>query len=166
MWPPSPPHVHPHPGGPEALLRSVEGAEDQVEFAEHLVRRHVIDGKDVRRIGHRHQQCPVVEEGHRNGRIALRRVRVDQVGRAHVWRESREVDVFEPVALGERPAELLCRDDAAVDQQIQGDVFRVGVIPLEGGVAGERDAAGGAEPAATYSEESDARTSEGRCLAE
>jgi N-acetylmuramic acid 6-phosphate etherase len=34
-------------GGPEALLRSVEGAEDQVEFAEHLVRRHVIDGKDV-----------------------------------------------------------------------------------------------------------------------
>lgn len=34
-------------GGPEALLKSVEGAEDQVEFAEHLVRQHVIDGKDV-----------------------------------------------------------------------------------------------------------------------
>lgn len=34
-------------GGPEALLRSVEGAEDQVEFAEHLVRRHVVDSKDV-----------------------------------------------------------------------------------------------------------------------
>jgi N-acetylmuramic acid 6-phosphate etherase len=34
-------------GGPEALLRSVEGAEDEVEFAEHLVRRHVVDGKDV-----------------------------------------------------------------------------------------------------------------------
>jgi N-acetylmuramic acid 6-phosphate etherase len=34
-------------GGPEALLKSVEGAEDQVEFAEHLVRRHVVDGKDV-----------------------------------------------------------------------------------------------------------------------
>jgi N-acetylmuramic acid 6-phosphate etherase len=34
-------------GGPDALLRSVEGAEDQVELAEHLVRRHVIDGKDV-----------------------------------------------------------------------------------------------------------------------
>jgi|SRR5262245_3778487 len=34
-------------GGSDALLRSVEGAEDQVELAEHLVRRHVVDGKDV-----------------------------------------------------------------------------------------------------------------------
>jgi N-acetylmuramic acid 6-phosphate etherase len=34
-------------GGPEALLRSVEGAEDEAELAEHLVRRHVIDSKDV-----------------------------------------------------------------------------------------------------------------------
>ena len=34
-------------GGPDALLRSVEGAEDEIELAEHLVRRHVIDGKDV-----------------------------------------------------------------------------------------------------------------------
>jgi N-acetylmuramic acid 6-phosphate etherase len=34
-------------GGKEALLRSVEGAEDEVELAEHLVRQHVIDGSDV-----------------------------------------------------------------------------------------------------------------------
>jgi N-acetylmuramic acid 6-phosphate etherase len=34
-------------GGKEALLRSVEGAEDEVERAERLVRQHVIDGKDV-----------------------------------------------------------------------------------------------------------------------
>jgi N-acetylmuramic acid 6-phosphate etherase len=34
-------------GGKEALLRSVEGAEDEVELAEHLVRQHVIDGRDV-----------------------------------------------------------------------------------------------------------------------
>jgi N-acetylmuramic acid 6-phosphate etherase len=34
-------------GGAEALLRSVEDAEDEVELAEHLVRRHVIDSKDV-----------------------------------------------------------------------------------------------------------------------
>jgi N-acetylmuramic acid 6-phosphate etherase len=34
-------------GGTEALLKSVEGAEDEVELAEHLVRQHVIDGRDV-----------------------------------------------------------------------------------------------------------------------
>jgi N-acetylmuramic acid 6-phosphate etherase len=34
-------------GGNEALLRSVEGAEDEVELAERLMRRHVIDGRDV-----------------------------------------------------------------------------------------------------------------------
>ena len=34
-------------GGKDALLRSVEGAEDEVELAERLVRQHVIDGKDV-----------------------------------------------------------------------------------------------------------------------
>ncbi|MPZ57222.1 MAG: N-acetylmuramic acid 6-phosphate etherase [Rhizobiales bacterium] len=34
-------------GGREALVRSVEGAEDEVERAERLVRQHVIDRKDV-----------------------------------------------------------------------------------------------------------------------
>jgi N-acetylmuramic acid 6-phosphate etherase len=34
-------------GGGEALLRSVEGAEDEVGRAERLIREHVIDGKDV-----------------------------------------------------------------------------------------------------------------------
>jgi N-acetylmuramic acid 6-phosphate etherase len=34
-------------GGQDALLKSVEGAEDQIEHAERLVREHVIDGKDV-----------------------------------------------------------------------------------------------------------------------
>ena len=34
-------------GGKEALLRSVEGAEDEVELAERLVRQHVIDDRDV-----------------------------------------------------------------------------------------------------------------------
>ena len=34
-------------GGEDALLRSVEGAEDEVEHAERLIREHVIDGKDV-----------------------------------------------------------------------------------------------------------------------
>jgi N-acetylmuramic acid 6-phosphate etherase len=34
-------------GGKEALLRSVEGAEDEVDLAERLIRQHVIDGKDV-----------------------------------------------------------------------------------------------------------------------
>ena len=34
-------------GGPEALLRSVEGAEDEVDLAQRLVGRHVIDGNDV-----------------------------------------------------------------------------------------------------------------------
>jgi N-acetylmuramic acid 6-phosphate etherase len=34
-------------GGSEALLRSVEGAEDEVDRAERLIRDYVIDGKDV-----------------------------------------------------------------------------------------------------------------------
>jgi N-acetylmuramic acid 6-phosphate etherase len=34
-------------GGPEALLRSVEGAEDEVNRARNLVRRHLIDRNDV-----------------------------------------------------------------------------------------------------------------------
>jgi N-acetylmuramic acid 6-phosphate etherase len=34
-------------GGDEALLRPVEGAEDEVGRAERLVRQHLIDGKDV-----------------------------------------------------------------------------------------------------------------------
>jgi N-acetylmuramic acid 6-phosphate etherase len=34
-------------GGRGALVRSIEGAEDEVELAERLVREHVIDGKDV-----------------------------------------------------------------------------------------------------------------------
>jgi N-acetylmuramic acid 6-phosphate etherase len=34
-------------GGNDALLRSVEGAEDEVHLAERLVRQHVVDGKDV-----------------------------------------------------------------------------------------------------------------------
>ncbi len=34
-------------GGKEALLRSVEGAEDEASRAERLVREHVIDGKDA-----------------------------------------------------------------------------------------------------------------------
>jgi N-acetylmuramic acid 6-phosphate etherase len=34
-------------GGKEALLRSVEGAEDEVSRAERLVRQHVIDSKDA-----------------------------------------------------------------------------------------------------------------------
>jgi N-acetylmuramic acid 6-phosphate etherase len=34
-------------GGKEALLRSVEGAEDDVDLAEHLVRQHLVEGHDV-----------------------------------------------------------------------------------------------------------------------
>src|SRR5436189_6095102 len=34
-------------GGRDALLRSVEGAEDEVAHAERLVRQHAIDAKDV-----------------------------------------------------------------------------------------------------------------------
>lgn len=34
-------------GGPEALVRSVEGAEDEVSLAARLIRQHVIDNKDV-----------------------------------------------------------------------------------------------------------------------
>lgn len=34
-------------GGNDALLRSIEGAEDEVNRAQHLVRQHVIDNKDA-----------------------------------------------------------------------------------------------------------------------
>lgn len=39
--------LHLMAGGNEALLRSVEGAEDEVSRAQHLVRQHVIDNKDA-----------------------------------------------------------------------------------------------------------------------
>ena len=34
-------------GGKDALLKSVEGAEDEIDRAQRLVRQHVVDGKDV-----------------------------------------------------------------------------------------------------------------------
>src|SRR5215813_9002717 len=34
-------------GGPNALVRSVEGAEDEIERAEQLVHQHTVDGRDV-----------------------------------------------------------------------------------------------------------------------
>jgi N-acetylmuramic acid 6-phosphate etherase len=34
-------------GGPEALVRSIEGAEDEIGLAEQLVHQYVVDGRDV-----------------------------------------------------------------------------------------------------------------------
>ena len=34
-------------GGPNALVRSVEGAEDEIELAEQLIHQYAVDGRDV-----------------------------------------------------------------------------------------------------------------------
>ena len=60
--------------------------------------------EEVGRIGRRDQQRRLVDEADRQRAVAARRVDRDQVRRRHVDLESGEVDVVEPVALGDGSA--------------------------------------------------------------
>ena len=80
----------------------------------------VVDGEHVGRVGHRDQQRLLVDEADRQRPVAARRGDRDQVGRGHVDVVDGEVDVVEPVALGDRARELVGVDDALLEQQRLG----------------------------------------------
>ena len=77
----------------------------------------VVDREHVGRVGHRDQQRLLVDEADRQRPVAARRVDRDQVGGRHVHLVGGEVDVVEPVALGDRARELVGADRALLDQQ-------------------------------------------------
>ncbi len=86
--------------------------------------RDVVDREHVRRVGHRDQQRALVGERHRHRLVALGDGRADEVGGGHVHREDAEVEVVEPVALGQRARERVLRERAALRA-----AARSGVVP-------------------------------------
>ena len=84
----------------------------------------VVDREDVGRVGHRDQQGVCVDEADRQRPVAARGVDRDQVRRGHVDLVDGEVDVVEPVALGDRPRELVGGDRALFEQQLLGRAAR------------------------------------------
>ena len=99
----------------------------------------VVDGEDVGRVGHRDQQGPLVDEADRKRTVAAGGVDRDQVGGGHVDLVHGEVDVLEPVALGDRPRELVAVDQAPFEKQVLGGATRVAPFfdRLRGAVLGD-----------------------------
>ena len=77
---------------------------------------HVVDRQHVGRVGHGEQQGVLVEVGDGHRAVALGRGGAQQVGGRHVDLEDAEVEVVEPVALGDRAGELLGGDGLLVEQ--------------------------------------------------
>ena len=65
--------------------------------------RDVVDRDDIRRVCHRDQQGPLVDEPDRQRLVALGRSDIDEVGGRHVDAEHAQVDEVEPIALGHGP---------------------------------------------------------------
>ena len=82
--------------------------------------RDVVDREHVRRVGHRHQQRALVGERHGNRLVALGDGRADEVGGGHVDAEDAEVEVVEPVALGQRARQRVLRERAVFEQHALG----------------------------------------------
>jgi hypothetical protein len=82
--------------------------------------RDVVHGQDVRRVHHRRQQGALVEERHRHRLVAAGGSGGDEVGRAHVNREHRQVEVVEPVALGHGAGQLVLAQGRLLLQQRLG----------------------------------------------
>jgi len=109
----------------DAVLEAVEAAHERLnvlgrgdrranlEAGEH---RDVVDGVDVRRVGHGHEQRVLVDEGHGHGVVALGRQGGHEVRRRHVDGEGVQVEVVEAVALGGCPRELVVADGAGLEQ--------------------------------------------------
>ena len=118
----------------------------------------VVDGEDVRRVGHREEQRLGVDVADRDGVEAAGGLDRDEVRRAHVDVVGVEVDVVEPVALGDRAGELIGAEHPLLDhQRLRRAAGRPGlgdrlVDPLGGEVAeldddvGDEAAAVGAGP--------------------
>ena len=89
----------------------------------HLVAGHqlqVVEREHVRRVGHRDHQVAALVEADRRGVEPAGGLRADQVERAHVGLEDREVDVVEPEALRGRARELVAGDRRRLEQDLLG----------------------------------------------
>jgi hypothetical protein len=89
--------------------------------APHLIpggHRDVVKGEQVGGVGGRHEQRALGEEGDRDGAVAARLLPVDHGRSALVHVEDVEIDIVEPVALGQRLCELARIHDAGVDQRL------------------------------------------------
>ena len=89
----------------------------------HLVAGHdrdVVDREHVGGVGHRHEQRALAGEADRHRLVALGGGGRDEVGGAHVDREDAQVEVVEPVALGERAREPVLVERPALEQHLSG----------------------------------------------
>ena len=86
---------------------------------------HLVDGDDVRGVGHRQHQRPVGEEADRHRLQALGQLDRDQVGRPHVNFVRRQVDVVDAEPLAERPRQLVLTHLARLDQDLAGRLAAV-----------------------------------------
>ena len=107
--------VHAHDQRGDVLGRSDGRADVEVRQE-----RDVVDRQHVGRIGHRQQQRVLVDVGDGHGGVALGRGGAQKVGGRHVDLEDPEVEVIEPVALGDRARELLGGDRLLVEQHPLG----------------------------------------------
>jgi hypothetical protein len=120
----------------DRVVHADEPREQQVEVLDRGGRRadppaghhpDVVDREDVRGVGHRHQQRAVVGIAHGQRLVALGGLRADQVRRAHVEVEDRQVDEVQAEALGHHAGELVVAQDAALDQhEARGAPLRTG----------------------------------------
>ena len=99
----------------------------------------VVEREQVGRIRRGDQERALVDERDRQRAVASRRADRDQVRRRHVNLEQREIDVIEPIALGDGLRELLGGDRTLLEQQVLRRVpRRAGLVdrlldPLLGG---------------------------------
>jgi hypothetical protein len=96
------------------VLRGGDGAADLIAGRH----RDVVEREHVGRVGSRDEHGLLAEERDRDGLVAACFGRVEQVRGAVVDLEGVEVDVVEPVPLGERLGELVGVDDLRVDQRL------------------------------------------------
>ena len=100
-----------------SMSSSAATATWQLQAGHHL---DVVDREDVGRVGHRQQQRLGVDVADRHRLVAARGGHREQVRRPHVDLVDVEVDVVEPVALGDRARELVAVDHLVVAQQRLG----------------------------------------------
>ena len=78
----------------------------------------VVGAADVGRVGDGHEQQVVADEPHRDGLVAAGELLRQQHRRLEVEVGRREVDVLEPVLVGERLGEVLWRNPAVPDDDL------------------------------------------------
>ena len=94
----------------------------------HVEARHerdVVDGEDVARVAHGHEDRAVVDEPDRDRLVAAGGRGGQEVGGRHVDGEGGEVDVVDPEAVGDDARQLVGGQDAVLDQDLPGAAARL-----------------------------------------